>query len=170
MAASEAGALRRCALRISATGQCLFRRFPIVSMIAFVDTSTSRAASHQPAESANQGITTRRRSPEGDHAPRPDAPVDLDRQTFLGPFVRDRQTLQLLAVRGRSAGPPQISVASAWVEFRCCQSPGTSTDFSIRRSSLQLARLIQFLKAAHCVDHRLPELSCATGTGQLVRY
>jgi hypothetical protein len=35
-------------------------------MIAFVDTSTSRAASHQPAESANQGITTRRRSPEGD--------------------------------------------------------------------------------------------------------
>jgi hypothetical protein len=35
-------------------------------MIAFVDTSTSRAASHQRAESANQGITTRRRSPEGD--------------------------------------------------------------------------------------------------------
>jgi hypothetical protein len=38
-------------------------------MTAFVDTSTSRAASHQPAESSNPSITTRRRSPEGDPAP-----------------------------------------------------------------------------------------------------
>jgi hypothetical protein len=73
-------------------------------MIAFVDTSTSRAASDQRADSVNSRITTRRCSPEGDFTP-----VVIDAASPLPPPVVE-PTIDV--------GTIEISVGAATVRIR----------------------------------------------------